>query len=101
MKAYVLRLDYDFDCESNGEVYLYDSFKKAHDAFVELASDWFDEELFNVDKPNFDKLGKTEWNDEKYNGFYNSYVNSDYLFIEETNNVVNYLNMSVEEHEIL
>lgn len=99
MKVYVLNLVAEFDNDSYNEVYVYDSFEKAHKGFMEVIGEWFNEDLFNTTKPdgNSSKL----WENGEYDGHYAKYSNSDYLFIQERDNVVNFLTAYVEEREVM
>ena len=99
MKVYVLNLVAEFDNDSHNEVYVYDSFEKAHKGFMEVIGEWFNEDLFNTTKPdgNSSKL----WENGEYDGHYTKYSNSDYLFIQERDNVVNFLTAYVEEREVM
>ena len=99
MKVYVLNLVAEFDNDSHNEVYVYDSFEKAHKDFMEIIEEWFNEELFNTTKPNGNS-GKI-WETDEYEGHYAKYSNSDYLFIQERDNVVNFLTAYVEEREVM
>ena len=99
MKVYVLNLVAEFDNDSHNEVYVYDSFEKAHKNFMEVIGEWFNEDLFDTTKPdgNSSKL----WENGEYDGDYVKYPNGDYLFIEERDNIANFLNAYVEEREVM
>lgn len=99
MKVYVLNLVAEFDNDSHNEVYVYDSFEKAHKDFMEIIEEWFNEELFNTTKPdgNSNKI----WDTDEYEGHYVKHLNGDYLFIEERDNVVNFLTAYVKECEVM
>lgn len=99
MKVYVLNLVAEFDNESYNNVYVYDSFEKAHKDFIENVGQWFSEDLFDTTKP--DGNSSKIWETDKYEGHYAKYPSSDYLFIEERDNVVNFLTAYVEEREVL
>ena len=99
MKVYVLNLVAEFDNDSHNEVYVYDSFEKAHKDFMEIIEEWFNEELFNTTKPDGNS-GKI-WETDEYEGHYAKYSNSDYLFIQERDNVVNFLTAYVKECEVM
>ena len=99
MKVYVLNIVVEFDNDSYNDVYVYDSFEKAHNSFIEKVGEWFDEDLLNTTKPdgNSNKI----WDTDKYDGDYVKYPNGDYLFIEERDNIANFLNAYVEEREVM
>ena len=99
MKVYVLNIVVEFDNDSYNDVYVYDSFEKAHNSFIEKVGEWFGEDLFNTTKP--DGNSSKIWETDEYEGHYAKYPNSDYLFIEERNNVVNFLTAYVEEREVM
>lgn len=102
MKVFALIYKAEFDNEEFDDVYLYDSFEKAHKNFEEIIDGWFTEELFNTDKPVTDtSYNSLNWHSEEYDGFYTKSPNYEQLYIEETNNVVNYLNVRVEELEVM
>ena len=99
MKVYVLNLVAEFDNDSYNEVYVYDSFEKAHKNFMDIIEGWFDEDFFNTAQPD----GKSSkiWETDEYEGHYSKYPKGDYLFIQERDNVVNFLNAYVEECEVM
>ena len=99
MKVYVLNLVAEFDNDSHNEVYVYDSFEKAHKGFMEIIEGWFNEDLFDTTKPDGDN-SKT-WETDKYDGDYVKHSNGDYLFIEERDNIANFLTAYVEEREVM
>lgn len=99
MKVYVLNLVAEFDNDSHNEVYVYDSFEKAHKDFMEIIGEWFNEDLFDTTKP--DGNSSKIWETDEYEGHYAKYPNSDYLFIQERDNVVNFLTAYVEEREVM
>lgn len=99
MKVYVLNLVAEFDNDSHNEVYVYDSFEKAHKDFMEIIEEWFNEELFNTTKP--DGNSSKIWETDEYEGHYAKHLNGDYLFIEERDNVVNFLTAYVKECEVM
>ena len=99
MKVYVLNIVVEFDNDSYNDVYVYDSFEKAHNSFIENVGEWFGEDLFNSTKPdgNSNKI----WDTDKYDGHYFKSLNGDNIFIEERDNVVNFLCAYVEECEVM
>lgn len=97
MKVYVLNHTAEFDNDSYNDVYVYDSFEKAHKNFMEIIEGWFNEDFFKVDMPTSNIV----WETDEYEGHYNKYRNSEYLFIEERDNVVNFLNVYIEECEVM
>lgn len=97
MKVYALVYKAEFDCETFDDIYVYDSFEKAHKNFTEIVDGWFNEELFNVEMPTNNMI----WETEEYEGHYSKYSDSEYLHIEERDNVVNYLSVRVEVCEVL
>ena len=99
MKVYVLNLIAEFNNDNYNSVLLYDNFEKAHNSFIEKVGEWFGEDLFNTTKP--DGNSSKIWETDEYEGHYAKYPNSDYLFIEERNNVVNFLTAYVEEREVM
>lgn len=99
MKVYVLNLVAEFDNDSHNEVYVYDSFEKAHKDFMEIIEEWFNEDLFNTTKP--DGNSSKIWETDEYEGHYVKNLNGDYLFIEERDNVVNFLTAYVKECEVM
>lgn len=99
MKVYVLNLVAEFDNDSHNEVYVYDSFEKAHKDFMEIIEEWFNEDLFNTTKP--DGNSSKIWETDEYEGHYVKHLNGDYLFIEERDNVVNFLTAYVKECEVM
>lgn len=99
MKVYVLNLVAEFDNDSHNEVYVYDSFEKAHKDFMEIIEEWFNEDLFNTTKP--DGNSSKIWETDEYEGQYVKNLNGDYLFIEERDNVVNFLTAYVKECEVM
>ena len=55
--------------------------------------------IFNTTKP--DGNSSKIWETDEYEGHYAKYPNSDYLFIQERDNVVNFLTAYVEEREVM
>lgn len=97
MKVYALVYRGEFNCECYDNVYLYSTFDKAYESFVEIIKDWFDnEDKFNVPIPT----ENIEWHNDEYTGHYTKTNNSVYLYIEETFNVVNHLSMCIEENTL-
>lgn len=96
MEVYALVYKAEFDCEVFDDVYLYDSFEKAHEKFVDIIKDWFNDELFNVEMPKYSIV----WSTDEYDGYYHKYREEENLYIEERHNVVNYLSVRVEKLEI-
>ena len=68
MKVYVLNLVAEFDNDSHNEVYVYDSFEKAHKNFMEVIGEWFNEDLFDTTKP--DGNSSKIWETDEYEGHY-------------------------------
>lgn len=102
MKVFVLSLRAEFDNDEFIDNYVYDSFEKAHKNFEEIIDGWFTEELFNTDIPITDTDYITfNWDSEEYDGFYTKSPRYEQLYIEERDNVVNYLNVRVEELEVM
>ena len=99
MKVYVLNLVAEFNNNNYNNVLLYDNFEKAHNNFMKIIEGWFNEDLFDTTKPDGDN-SKT-WESDKYDGDYVKYPNGDYLFIEERDNIANFLSAYVEEREVL
>lgn len=98
MEVFVVVYKAEFDCEDFDDVYVYDTFDKAQDAFNDIIDGWIDEELFNVEKPT----GKnTEWNDEKYYGLYHNDHSRAYFYIEEKDNVVNNVSVSIRRSKVM
>ena len=93
MEVYAVIYKAEFNCEEFDDVYLYDTFEKAHDSFVDIAKGWFGEGLFETEMPTESKV----WAHGKYYGYYSKYVDEEYLDIEERDNVVNYLSIRVEK----
>lgn len=105
MKVFAVVYKAEFDCEEYDDVYLYDSFEKAHKNFLDIIRGWEDKELFNTKIFGEDgEITTTNWdNDDTYNGFYekSKLLNAENFFIEERDNVVNYLHVYVEELEVM
>lgn len=98
MEVFVVVYKAEFDNEDFDDVYVYDTFDKAKDCFDDLIDGWFDEELFNVEKPTCEH---TEWDNENYCGTYYNDHKLAYLYIEETDNVVNHLSVRVERRKVM
>lgn len=103
MKVFAVVYKASFDNEEFDNVYLYDSFEKAHKNFLEIVDGWEDEELFDtkIIDTESGEICATEWDDEKYYGFYSKMTRYEQIYIEERDNVVNYLNVRVEELEVM
>ena len=99
MKVFVVNYKAEFDCESYNDVYLYDSFEKAYNCFLDIVTEWFNEDQFNTEFPI--DGNSMVWETEEYDGHFSKSNKYASLFIEERHNVVNYLNVSVEEQEVL
>lgn len=100
MKVFAVIYKAEFNGEEFDEIYIFNTFEKAHENFIDIVSDWFDEELFNTNAPCYEKDNEY-WNDDKYNGAYFRHNNdAESIYIEENDNVVNYLNVRIEQHEV-
>ena len=99
MKVYVLNLVAEFNNDNYNNVLLYDNFEKAHKGFMKIIERWFNEDASETTKP--DGNSSKTWETDKYDGDYVKYPNGDYLFIEERNNVTNFLTAYVEEREVM
>ena len=99
MKVYVLNLVAEFNNDNYNNVLLYDNFEKAHKGFMKIIEGWFNEDLFDTTKP--DGNSSKIWETDKYDGHYAKYPNGDYLFIEERDNIANFLTAYVEEREVM
>lgn len=98
MEVFVVVFKAEFDGEEFDDVYVYDTFNKAKGTFNEIIDGWFVEDLFNVEKPTCEH---TEWNNENYCGTYYNDHKDAYLYIEETDNVVNHLSVRIECHNVM
>lgn len=94
--VFVVVYNAEYDCETYNDVYAFDSYEKAHETFVALAKDWFNEDMFNTEFPTTPKV----WADGEYDGCYVKFNEGEELNIEEVNNVVNYLHIRVEKLDI-
>jgi hypothetical protein len=98
MEVFVVVYKAEFDNEEFDDVYVYDTFDKANKTFTDIIDGWLNENLFDVEKPTSEGF---EWNDDKYIGFFHKDdYNNAYLYIEETNNVANYLSVRVEHQNV-
>ena len=99
MEVFVVVYKAEFDCEEFDDVYVYDTFDKAQDAFNDIIDGWLGEDLFNVEKPT---CKHAEWDNEEYYGIYhNDHSRSASFYIEETDNVVNHLSIRIECSQVM
>lgn len=103
MKVFVLSLRAEFDNDEFIDNYVYDSFEKAHANLLDIIRGWENEELFNTKIFGEDgEICRTNWDDDEvYSGFYSKYVKAENFYIEERDNVVNYLHVFIDEHEVM
>lgn len=99
MEVFVVVYKAEFDNEEFDDVYVYDTFDKANDTFVDIIDEWFNKDLFDFEKP---KSEDVEWNNDEYIGHYHNDSHNDaYLYIEETNNVANHLSVRIERQNVM
>ena len=103
MKVFVLHYHAEFDLEEYENIYCYDTFDKAHTNFIDIIRGWEDKELFNTKIFGEDgEICVNNWDsDEVYNGFYAKYSKAENFFLEERDNVCNFIHIYIEECDVM